>query len=107
MVYYDRGSGIFVRADITYLKQDFSTVEYVANHGPWPEMQRFDYLVRRRELSTDEIALATDAPVGARTSYPQREAVLWALRELTGLNAGGTSDEWSQALIAQQTSPSP
>src|SRR5262249_36635694 len=35
--------------DVTYLRQDFSVKLPVANAQPWPEMQRFDFLVRTRE----------------------------------------------------------
>ncbi len=32
--------GIFVRADVTYLRQDFSLLRPVAKHGVWPAVQR-------------------------------------------------------------------
>src|SRR5262249_36938824 len=39
----------FVRADITFLRQDFSVLQPVPNHGRlWPEEQRYDYLIRLR-----------------------------------------------------------
>ncbi len=94
--YHGRGKGDFVRADITYLRQDFSLMERVAKPVKWPEWQRFDYLVRTRELTSDEIAdhqkKLKRKP--AAPSYPQREAVLFALRELTGSDAGETSADW-------------
>src|SRR5262249_46643757 len=37
---------IFVRADVTYLQQDFSLKLPVSNPGLWPEVQRFDFMVR-------------------------------------------------------------
>jgi hypothetical protein len=43
--YYERG-GDFVRADVTFLRQDFSLPQKVPNHGAWPERQRFDFMVR-------------------------------------------------------------
>jgi hypothetical protein len=70
--------GVLVRADITYLKQDFSVMQRVESAKPWPEQQRFDFLVRTREATPEEVAAAKKAP----PSYPQREAVLWALEEL-------------------------
>jgi hypothetical protein len=106
-LYYDGPSaGLFVRADITYLRQDFSIMHPVKDHGPWPEMQRFDYLVRVRELSDEEAAKnhLPAAEVGRQyiapddQSYPQREAVLFALRKLTGLNAGQSAAQW-RALV--------
>ena len=39
---------ILVRVDVTYLRQDFSAFQAVADANPWPEMQRFDFLVRMR-----------------------------------------------------------
>ena len=47
-VYYSRGKGDFVRADVTYLKQDFSVQLPVANPGQWPAEQRYDFVVRER-----------------------------------------------------------
>jgi hypothetical protein len=70
--------GVFVRADITYLKQDFSLMQLVGSAKPWPDYQRFDFLVRTREATADEIAAAKQAP----DFYAQRGAVLWAISEL-------------------------
>jgi hypothetical protein len=93
--YAGRSGGDFVRADVTYLRQDFSVSEPVKDHGPWPAVQRFDYLVRTRELTPVERAAlpAAAADAGAARqgaadravpcTYPQREAVLFALRHLT------------------------
>jgi hypothetical protein len=91
--YYDAPSGEFVRADVVYLRQDFSitqpTYKLFADPGSeshredlWPSFQRFDYLVRTRKLTNDEIK-AWNESVPADT-YPQRDAVLFALRQLTG-----------------------
>jgi hypothetical protein len=106
-VYYDRGSGAFVRADVTYLQQDFSLMEPVAKPDKWPAVQRFDYLVRRRPLTPAEVkarkaAVAAREP-GTRPVYPQREAVVFALRELTGLQAGDSSLDWRIALLTGGT----
>lgn len=106
--YYSGGRGEFVRADITYLRQDFSLLERVAKPERWPEWQRFDYLVRTRELTADELAALKNRPQGKleRTSYPQRVAVRFALRELTGLDAGESSADWYEMLCSQET-PAP
>jgi hypothetical protein len=70
--------GLFVRADITYLRQDFSVTLPVAKAAPWPDTQRYDFLVRTREATADEAAAAkTKQP-----SYPQREAVRFAIEHL-------------------------
>jgi hypothetical protein len=70
----------FVRADVTFLRQDFSVPQPVANAGPWPAMQRYDYLVRERPVSKEELRISDRQPYG---NYPQRQAVLYALQELT------------------------
>ena len=71
-----------VRADITYLEQDFSVVQPVSNPGPWPHEQRFDYVVQNRKLSADE---ASNLAVGLSQAPNQnRNAIIFALRELTG-----------------------
>jgi hypothetical protein len=78
--YYDPRfkDGVFVRADVTYLRQDFSVMQKVENAKPWPEQQRFDFLVRTREATPEEVDAARNPPA----TYPQREAVLWAIAEL-------------------------
>ena len=48
---------ILVRFDVTYLRQDFSMKLPVEDADPWPEMQRYDFLVRTREV-TDQEAVA-------------------------------------------------
>jgi hypothetical protein len=99
VVYYESQRGNFVRADVVYLRQDFSLVQPVANAHPWPNQQRFDYLTRTRELSPEEVdhlALKQEEPAGE--PYPQKRAVLWALRELTGLDAGENGAHWYRAL---------
>jgi hypothetical protein len=79
--YYEDTNGIFVRADVTYLKQDFSVYQPVDNSGKWPVMQRYDYMVRTRKVETAaEVASRQKKP---DASYPQREAVIFALNELT------------------------
>jgi hypothetical protein len=81
--YADRGGdGVFVRADIPYLKQDFSMTQKVEGAKPWPSQQRFDFLVRTREATTAEEVAAVKK---ALSTYPQREAVLWAIKELEKL----------------------
>jgi hypothetical protein len=93
VVYYESQSGNFVRADVT-----------------WPVMQRFDYLIRKRELSADEVKQLTpdkkvddDQPV----AYPQRGAVLWALQLLTEHNAGDRSEDWRRYLEEERTKCGP
>ena len=100
-VYYESQRGTFVRADVVYLKQDFSITQTVLNAQPWPERQRFDYLVRKRELSKKEIeeigAADKERSVG---EDHHRAAAPWALRQLTGKDAGQRSEDWYRELRA-------
>jgi hypothetical protein len=87
VVYYAGRSRMpSIRADIVYLRQDFSAMHRVDKPEKWPEFQRFDYLVRKRELTAKEIdqriANAPKDEVAAGLNYPQREAVLYVLYQL-------------------------
>jgi HEAT repeat protein len=93
--YYERG-GAFVHADVTYLRQDFSVVQTVPEHGAWPANQRYDYLVRLRRATPQEQKQL--GQVRASSPGPQRESVLYALRELTGQDLGLTAADWKRAL---------
>jgi hypothetical protein len=98
---YEDACGEFIRADVTYLRQDFSVFHAAAHPDPWPEVQRFDYLVRVRELSDEEQTkrgLKSRRGSVETTSYPQREAVLFALRELHGKDVGDSSSAWKKAI---------
>jgi len=91
-IYYALSKSGFVRADVTYLKQDFSVMHKVENPGKWPAEQRYDYLVRTRPATWWERIMPP------RSDYPQRRAVLAALRALTGLDPGDSSGAWREAL---------
>jgi hypothetical protein len=85
----------FVRADITFFRQDFSVTQPVPNHGKfWPADQRFDYLVRLRPLSGASLSTWQDKLGELRPAAPQRESLLFALRELTGEDAGPSAQDW-------------
>jgi hypothetical protein len=77
---------ILVRIDVTYLRPDFSRLLAVADAHPWPEMQRFDFLVRERVLTEKEAAASREKlqPQEPGASSPYQRAALAALRELTG-----------------------
>ncbi|MBV9125696.1 MAG: HEAT repeat domain-containing protein, partial [Planctomycetes bacterium] len=83
--YYASNQGTFVRADVAYLRQDFSVLLPVAKSEPWPQEQRFDFLIRKRPLTSQELAarrLPAEGPSLDRETllnYPQREVVLFAL----------------------------
>jgi HEAT repeat protein len=84
---------VWLRADITYLRQDFSVHDTVGSAGANPGLDhRFDYLVRTRTCKRQELEeLKANPP---QSTYPQRQAVLWALRELTGKDAGNMTEDW-------------
>jgi hypothetical protein len=85
---------LIIRGDITYLRQDFSVLQPTAaalNGGP-PARTRFDYFVRTRNATAAERRALKTATAAA--TYPQREAVLYALRGLTGVDAGPTTVAW-------------
>jgi hypothetical protein len=91
---------ILVRIDVTYLRQDFSLLQPVSNAAPWPEMQRFDYLVRKRIIS-DLDACALTAELSNREAdgqTPYRRAVHAALCKLTGRNAEPRAEAWRRLL---------
>ncbi len=87
---------LLVRLDVTYLRQDFSLLQPVANANPWPEMQRFDYLVRTRVLTNDEAATIPTPKAG--TLSPYQRVALTALRELTGRDTAPTPAAWRELL---------
>ncbi len=73
-----------VRADTTYLRQDFSVMMPVENAAPWPEMQRFDFLVRSRPVEGKELA-ALQQKMQARGADFRSENHKAAQRVLTEL----------------------
>jgi hypothetical protein len=73
--YYDsERPGIFARADFVYLRQDFSVSLPVGEREPWPEIQRYDFVVRTRR--------ATDADLWRPRDPAFRNALRHALVNL-------------------------
>ena len=100
VLYYELRKGItLVRADITYLRQDFSVMQGVKDHGKWPAQQRFDFVVRTREATSKD---RNDRDSAATTRSPHRLAVLEALRGLTGKIGPPHAEAW-QAEVAAAT----
>jgi len=83
----------FVRIDVTYLRPDFSRMLPVAKAHPWPDRQRFDFLVRTRPATPAELA----AP--RPTKSPQREAIVRALERLTGESYGDDLAAWKRVAM--------
>jgi hypothetical protein len=85
---------VVVRGDITFLRQDFSVQLPMAAPGlARPVGVRFDYVVCRRLIPRKEAERLQELYDGQPT-YQQRDAVLHALRELTGKDAGYTTEAW-------------
>lgn len=125
-LYYRNRTGTFVRASTTFLRQDFSVVQMVSSPGKWPADQRFDYILRTRDATAAEVRTAAASKWAPRTDLtdtdfggaikpktpadakpkaevqPYREAVLFALRQLTGHDAGTTFDQWDRYLRDRQ-----
>lgn len=95
----------FIRADITYLRQDFSITTTTKAFRPWPDEQRFDFLVRTVPLTAPQADLLSRRAAANAVVY--RRAVHFALQHLTGkqlpLNAG--SGQW-RAALAELKQPS-
>jgi mono/diheme cytochrome c family protein len=91
---------LMIRIDVTYLRADFSAALPVKDAHPWPEAQRFDFLVRERTLTADEAVAyrAALAPKEPGVPSPYHKAALAALRELTGKDAAPTAEAWRTLL---------
>jgi hypothetical protein len=102
----NRGIG-FIRADVTYLRQDFSVPQPVANPGNLPNRQRFDYLVRERRMTREELARHNrrQSDIKGQKLSEHREAILFALRELTGKDMGSLPEEWKKLLSPGSHTP--
>jgi hypothetical protein len=79
--YGQSDSNLLVRIDVTYLRHDFSAMQAVSDWtaATWGAKQRFDFLVRRRVLTSDE-ATRLRARLGGESPY--RLAAARALRDL-------------------------
>lgn len=97
---YGPSTDLLVRMDVTYLKQDFSLLQPVSEAHPWPDMQRFDFLVRKRVLTAQEAATyrAKLESLDPAQPSPYRRAALFALRELTGRDTAPTARAWRKLL---------
>jgi hypothetical protein len=86
---------------MTYLRQDFSLLQPVKDAAPWPEMQRFDFLVRTRAVSAEEAAGYPKWVQQQGPGYlaPHHQAAIAALRVLTGRDAPEpTAKAWRAVL---------
>lgn len=96
--YHGSASADFrVRFDVTYLRQDFSLLMRVEKASPWPDIQRFDFLVRTRVINKQEAA-DYEKQIAKQGVPPSHAAAQYALRELTGREADATPQAWRKWL---------
>jgi hypothetical protein len=98
--YRQSSPDLMIRVDVTYLRQDFSAMLPVADAHPWADFQRFDFLVRERKLTTEEIEeyKVKLTPKEAGMLSPYHRSALVALRELTGKDTSPTAEAWRKLL---------
>lgn len=90
-----------VRADITYLEQDFSVVLPVEKPGPWPREQRFDFVVQQKKLKP--VKAKQEAMRILNSPNWNRNAIIFALQGLTGETpADNSSNNWRSIMAARQ-----
>jgi hypothetical protein len=91
VTYYiaDDPKAIFAKADVTFLRHEFSVMHHVAEEkrNKWPAEQRYDYMVRERTLPIAlKSARSTAAPKLPDANYNQKAALfaLLAIRDEAG-----------------------
>jgi hypothetical protein len=72
----------------------------VGDAHPWPEAQRFDFVVRERKVTPEEAAEYREklTPKEEGVLSPYHKAVLSALREMTGKDTTPTAEAWRKML---------
>jgi hypothetical protein len=97
------GSNLLVRIDTTYLRQDFSAMQVAERMKPWPVVQRFDFLVRKRVLSPAEAAdLAARLQRRAREEgSPYHRAAEQAIRDLRRGGGKGKAAPGGRLVVGQ------
>ena len=95
-VYYEFRDNVkvaVVRANETYLRQDFTVMQPVEYSELWPRMQRFDFVVRTRTLKPDEErkrpATQDDGEIASRN----HRAAIYALSQLRWSFQGTKSND--------------
>ncbi|HMF17571.1 MAG TPA: hypothetical protein VKE98_10215 [Gemmataceae bacterium] len=94
--------GTLVRIDVTYLRQDFSVKLPVVDAKPWPDMQRFDFLVRTRQVSEQEAKAYGELLRPAKGLTPYQQVALTTLRTMTGQDAEPTAAAWRRLLAEKK-----
>jgi hypothetical protein len=78
---------LLVRFDVTYLRQDFSVALPVEKAKPWPSIQRYDFVVRTREIN-DQDARAWRELLPPEAASPYRRAAGAAIASLSAREPG-------------------
>jgi hypothetical protein len=89
---------LLVRVDVTYLRQDFSVRQHTQSLGAWPTVQRFDFLVRTVPLTPAQAKVFQEKLASKNGPTPYQQALLTALRGLTGQDAPPTAAAWKKVL---------
>jgi HEAT repeat protein len=89
-------SPLLVRPDVTFLRQDFSIQFPIGIPGIAVQGVRFDYVTLTRPLTSAERKAQKQQAPPDPTAFPQRDAILFALRALTGKDVGATTEAWRQ-----------
>src|SRR5262249_34011502 len=86
-------TGLLIRADVQFVRQDFSiTFPVMPVFGGMPGL-RFDFVIRTGPLKAAELQEWKKQPQ-QKDSFRQRDATLFALRALTGKDAGTATEAW-------------
>jgi hypothetical protein len=95
LAYYNNfgPTDMVVRVNEVYLRQDFSRLERVERSGKWPIYQRFDYLVRTRNVTADEAGQKNPKSADG-TPSPHQRAALSVLSRLTATYLGTKASDW-------------
>jgi hypothetical protein len=96
VIYYSARGENVVRADVTYLRQDFSVMLQVPYSHPWPAEQRYDFFVRVRPFNDKEAQDFKSRTQPSQTAH--KTTILLALKALTGEDAGYSAAAWRQLL---------
>ena len=84
----------FIRADITYLVQDYSVMLRVVHSRVLSGEERYDLFVRERLATGADLKATAARQRAGLTAHEQ--AAMFALRELTGLEPGPNLANWLQ-----------
>lgn len=98
--YYLESSGTVsysIRADVTYLKQDFSIKYTVIDDSKWPSQMRFDFVTRIRPATSEEY---NSASARDDDNLEFKKPLVFALRRLNEIDHGDSVEAWKENLSA-------